>query len=271
MALEVRAHRYLFPRQRKARPVLEEDDLFAELGRPGAEPQSHATTSSHPTEVESMPPFIYNALHDMESIWWLALFLVLAGLLIDTGLKEPIITEAQRDEQYQLAEDLFCDPEFRMATLFAGLSNQPTRLASLHPRITRICRMLETLRSGLLSTFYKVEEGLERSVPFSAARPVCYIFKKKFKEIASTLTGDSDIRITFDTLRTRSKDVLQEGDEKTQPTGVQTAATSEDSGEPRPTKRIKTNSKTPSSTRRQHVGPSRRSQRLRSKRITIHT
>ena len=216
-----------------------------------------------------MPPFIYNALHDMESIWWLALFLVLAGLLIDTGLEGPIITEAQRDEQYRLAENLFCDPGFRLKTLLC--SGLTTRLAFLHPRIKAICQVLETMHAQLCFAFREVEKGLERLVPFSAARPICSEFKKRFKDIAITLTGDSDIRITFDTLRTRLKDVPQEGDEKTQPTGVETAATSEDSDEPRPTKRIKTDSKTPSSTRRQHVGPSRRSQRLRSKRITNHT
>lgn len=49
-------------------------------------------------------PFRYNSLHDIESLWWVALFVLLSGTLVDAGPKSPDITNGQKAAQQRLSE-----------------------------------------------------------------------------------------------------------------------------------------------------------------------
>ena len=67
-------------------------------------------------------PFRHNPLHDLESVFWLAMYMLLAGTLIHAGdsLKHKVI-EAHNEAQQKLAEALFCDRTFRSEVMLSFL------------------------------------------------------------------------------------------------------------------------------------------------------
>ena len=306
MAVEVEAHKYLFAKLDKDKYEYEDDTSEDDSSSGSSDSESlqdgRSSTLRQDTNVIPPPPysigavngvpFLYNPLHDMESLWWLALFLVLAAL--PAALK---ITTAQKDAQNQLVADLFCNPKLRLQT-FAMSPGLGPHLVSLHPRVANIVWVLETMRLYLTSAFTELERGLKKPVPFSAAPKLYPMFKSEFHTITSTLRkGNVHVAVNASALREQLKDAPQKKDEETQSANVETTPiveeiapivdetapivdetapivnettpVVEDSRDARPTKRMKTGNKTQSSTRQQHAGPTRRSQRLRVRKTML--
>ena len=182
--------------------------------------------------------FLYNSLHDMESLWWLANFLVFPRRLKVTGSK---ITIAQRKAQFELTQRLFSDPKLRLQT-FISPSGLTHHLGSLHPRVAEIGRELETMHWYLTTVFGMEEKGLEGPVPFSAAQKLYPKFERSFNAVIHLLRRD-DIHVSAET-RKQPKVALRKKDRETQSVNVETASVIDEATpipeDSRPTKRTKT-------------------------------
>lgn len=117
---EVDTHEYLYLNQTMFMPKEKTSgDLLARFRTeeapekpeeiPKAAPNSSAVTTGSEKLCEvidilkstkaNLVPFRYNPLHDIESLWWLALFLLLAGTLVDAGSELPEILVSHRIAQ----------------------------------------------------------------------------------------------------------------------------------------------------------------------------
>lgn len=188
MPVEVEHHRYLYGQKEEVAPVphVNYKARIQALKKTRAARNSKATVSAtktldqrpHPSNVvgpvlqpraEPPPdtPFRYNPLHDLESIFWLALYLLLTGTLVDVGEGGTEVTTEHRQAQHQLSNILFCDLAFRMTIMKPGVLQ--SHLANLHPRIAEIAKLLDGVRSHLTSAFVKSEENLKEPIPFTVA------------------------------------------------------------------------------------------------------
>ena len=289
MAVEVDAHEYKFrtPKVVKGKGRRVVDRLLPDFEDPGPGKQLRGKKASNrqrgknavlppPRSLENNPcvPFLYNPLHDMESLWWLANFLAFTGRLKVRGSKVPAITDAERKAQDRLAYNLFCSPKLRLSTFFALSEGLTPYLVPLHYQVAEIGEELELMREHLLSAFRAAEKGLKKPVPFSAALQLYPQFASSFREIIGNL-ADDDIYVSAETREL--KDALQKKNRGTRSANVEaaqivdeTTPIVEDDRDAHRTKRMKTENKTRSSTHQQPAGPSRRSQRLRVKK-TPHT
>ena len=103
-------------------------------------------------EVSPEPPFRYNALHDLESLWWVAVYFLVKRRVVDETQDPPSPEDmVALAPQCRLASQLFDEkhPE-RLGTLTVdGILVDHARI--LHPSVHRIAILLDRLREGLLS------------------------------------------------------------------------------------------------------------------------
>ncbi|GJE97361.1 hypothetical protein PsYK624_135770 [Phanerochaete sordida] len=152
--------------------------------------------------------FRHNPLHDLESVFWLALYLLLCTLL---DLEKPLQTSDAEWAQYAtakdvLAADLFHNAKKRIECITADTAFA-TMLSGLHPRVRKICESLEGIRAAL-NTVYKLAESdpgrlkfdmlLDIRVPLpskpkSKPMPLHHVFANAFFDLSDTLSGDRDI------------------------------------------------------------------------------
>lgn len=207
MSIEVDAHKYLHLPLTPPTPVDAPPDLFTHFERltKGRNPSSmNATVPKKVSVLEDLKtnearivPFRYNPLHDMESLFWLALFLLVAGTTVDTGSEFPEITEEQRAAQHQLAAGLFCDTAFRRDVMRSGTLK--SSLSALHPRIGGIVLILEAMRSFLTGAFIEAEEDMDEPIDSSVTErlQVYGNLDAEFEKINSHLQAD-DIIVSAD-------------------------------------------------------------------------
>lgn len=143
---------------------------------------------------ESSIPFRYNPLHDIESLWWLALFLLLAGTIVDVSADSPGITDSQDAAQQRLSEKLFCDPKFRMSTFINDRGLRPY-LSTLHPRVAEISAQLKEMRSDLTQAFRQAEKDMTKPIPFLLPSGIYEGIEELLKTIIKRLAVD-DLQVT---------------------------------------------------------------------------
>ncbi|GJE95078.1 hypothetical protein PsYK624_112570 [Phanerochaete sordida] len=132
-----------------------------------------ATSASHLPLPPNLPgpsrsgpriPFRHNPLHDMESVAWLALYLLLIpdfviGHRPDGSKYEADEWKAFMDAHHELAWNAFCSGPFRLSVL-----QSPGYLAKsadrLHPTVGIIVRTLDRLFSDLTEAYREVEKNL---------------------------------------------------------------------------------------------------------------
>lgn len=165
------------------------------------------------TESTAETPFRYNPLHDLESLYWLALFLLFAGRLVSAGDGAVEISAGHRQAQQQLSKVLFCDLAFRMNVMRQGVSR--IHLMTLHPRIAEIMILLDGIRSNLTQAFVKSEENLEAPIPFSVAKYTYKGITTKLQEIDRLLAVQDVLVAADDATSERLRGVLAEGPEST--------------------------------------------------------
>ena len=171
MSTEVEAHTHLYVRPKKSVVPKPEMDIdaklraFSEYKRKQTDPDTDHPSSQEPVaeSIEKSVPFQYNPLHDFESVLWLSLYLLVAVELKNIGDLSP----CQQTAQHNLAYRLFDDLVFRKHVIQPGVLTK--NLTGIHPRLTHIIKLLDTMRDCLTTAFYSAEEELSESVPFSAA------------------------------------------------------------------------------------------------------
>lgn len=162
------------------------------------------------TETKSTMVFKHNPLHDLESVLWLALYLLLCTML---HLEKPLdmpdeVWQMHADAKDEVAALLFHDGKKRISFITSD-STFMSMTIRLHPRIRGICSALEKLRS-LLSSAYKFAESepenrlkfrqilrVTMAVPFSREgtlpKPLHHAFAHVFRKISRDLARDGDV------------------------------------------------------------------------------
>ena len=162
------------------------------------------------TTPDVIAPFRHNPLHDLESVFWLALFI----LLCSTFVKDTSISDAQW-QQYQtarreLARKLFSDREYRRIVM-----DSPDRflqdINALHPQIREIARKLEINFGQVLVTRYR---EAEKDIPpggieFSVANDLYANFAVTLMDIEKSLRGSKDLKIAVHCISAQ-KELLQD-------------------------------------------------------------
>lgn len=233
MPVEVEHHRYLYGQREEVAPVphVNYKARIQDLKKTRAARTSKATISAtktsdqrpHPSNVvgpvqprtEAPPdtPFRYNPLHDLESIFWLALYLLLTGRLIDVGEGGTEVTTEHRRAQHQLSNILFRDLAFRMTIMRPGVLQ--SHLTNLHPRIAEIAKLLDGVRSRLTSAFVKSEENLKEPIPFTVAESTGAYggILEKFEEIINLFAVQDILVAVYEESDQQLRDVLAESSE----------------------------------------------------------
>lgn len=270
MSVEVEQHEYLYRKSNKTARSARIDPMAVvrdlnklHIGQastsadatktPVQQPQPPNIVAPRQPRTDHTTPFRYNPLHDLESLYWLALYLLFSGRLvrIDEGTE---ITPAHREAQQELAGTLFCDLAFRMTVMRPGVLG--SHLANLHPHVAEIVTLLDDVQSELVEAFEESEESLEKPVPFSVAQNTYGGMTAAFQKIDEFLAAQ-DILVAVDKVSKPS--VLSERAQDATPGMPQ-----DDAGVP-PTKKPKAkNVVLPSSPRQPILGQLRRSKRLAS-------
>ncbi|KAJ3557299.1 hypothetical protein NM688_g1547 [Phlebia brevispora] len=183
MAIEVHVQRYLFSRPdpfspsrtlNTPPPATPERSLSpaVELPTPPGSKDSY--------EVPKTPIFRYNALHDMESLWWVAVH-VIFNREVDSSADGGHNTAS--DEQRFHAENMFGNREDRFYTLVTqtGFSE---KIMSLHPSVRHVAYVLENMRESLVRWHHKAEADLDSLDHTGCAEGLYDIFVQGFTAIA---------------------------------------------------------------------------------------
>ncbi|KAJ3542253.1 hypothetical protein NM688_g5988 [Phlebia brevispora] len=172
MSLEVAAHSYLF---RQASPA--------------EEPRK--TRGKKSAHNNSKLPFLYNPLHDLESLWWVALFFIVAGKVIDDK-SGSFMENARREDQANFAKKLFRTYTYRTRA-FQDSDCFEKVLDSLHPALEEVGLALDMLRNFLLAAYVDAEKDVQ-NIQFDVAVGVHACFIEFFGSLAQSL-HEKDITI----------------------------------------------------------------------------
>lgn len=176
-AVEVISHKYLFytrprhhtNRQRKKHaPMTSKERLKA----PDViDPRDYELW---PEEDEAPPPtFRYNALHDLESLWWIGVSFLVAYTVSEIGGEVPEIDPRQLSDQRSLTRELFAGVDRRLY-VFQYVFGY--RLQSLPPCLRRFGSKLDQARKVLLAAYDRADYDvlvldLSDKVYFEIMRP----------------------------------------------------------------------------------------------------
>ncbi len=199
MAVEVSQNAYLFNNEREEPKERKEAGLsmadLAAMRRQFCDGASSDSEMSEPpagssTISEAKQPFFYNPLHDLESIWWIAIYFVV-NKETELAPKEPGVGTVKHtpltEDQRVYTRSLFYDWATRfMAIRMVTGSPLDRHLSSLPSHLSMISTELIDLRKKLVNHYMKIEEP-----GFVITKTVCQDlyghFTKAFKKIARSL------------------------------------------------------------------------------------
>jgi hypothetical protein len=174
MSIEAAARRFLFPR------LVSSDDP----DHPQSSDDSQPYDDSQPPDEDkgsdfTKVPWTHNYLHDLESLWWVAVWIVFYNVFRDSKQpKEPGAVDTTH--QLRLAQSLFpptLSSSHRRNGFMWGFPELCDQLPST-PKI--ICRSLNNLRELLIEEYTKAEKPLPRSLKLSTSDKVYKHFRKYF-------------------------------------------------------------------------------------------
>ena len=170
MSVEVDAEGYLFRSDGNTAHDNGATDVEALLQTITDYDSSAESSDSMWEEVSStdvVVPFRNNPLHDFESIYWLALYLLLYGdIQLPDGAAE--MTPAHIQACRALTKTVFTNGPYRPAFLRNGqFANR------LHPMVSDVVEKLDGLRQTVVKAFTKAEANLEQPIPFSVGEANC--------------------------------------------------------------------------------------------------
>lgn len=165
MAVEVASQRYEILRNfvLPASAVDVSEAVDRVLKRGVAERDGLAAPSPLQDEDEyKIPPFQYNPLHDLESLWWVAVYFVVMREIVRPGddpNSDP--TESVSQPQQEYARKLFSDYETRLWT-FLGFGKFPRDAKVLPAHTNKLILALDRLRQDLYNAYSAWEYDFEK-------------------------------------------------------------------------------------------------------------
>ncbi|GJE95868.1 hypothetical protein PsYK624_120590 [Phanerochaete sordida] len=204
ISTEVEGHRYQY--WKDAIAEMEDSDTDDEDWMLGPRTPPRPATKEKPREAK-LPPFRHNILHDGESVFWLALYLLLTVCVLarrgeDGALVAHGVDAGHQEEQRAFAQKLFARPGCR----FHFMRTDGTLLrhvSSLDPRVQRVLRSLDEMRKQIVQTYTVAESKLHRS-PHSFVfddrtwnpRRLLKTMAARFAQISKGLEDDDILMLT---------------------------------------------------------------------------
>ena len=103
-------------------------------------------------------PLRYHALHDLESLWWVAAYFVINSTVVGpTDLQDKKRLLAQQ----AFASQLFHSDDDRREHVMTVANWFAARLKYLHPSLQRISQPLEQARGHLAAAYSRAEEDFD--------------------------------------------------------------------------------------------------------------
>ncbi|KAF7794454.1 hypothetical protein EIP86_005588 [Pleurotus ostreatoroseus] len=188
MAIEVDAGRYLFssvnphntsPIKKKYPKMVARIEKWEEQEQAAIPTYQELAARSFQKIEPVIPPFRYNPLHDMESLWWIAVYFALKKELTGDSVESPIASAEQRT----LAAQLFRHRTHRQLPLIGGnfLQEVSTCLPPLSYLIVKNLRYL----CHEIYTRYFVEELELQYIDKTSADGLHSVFADVFAQISS--------------------------------------------------------------------------------------
>lgn len=190
MAVEVDMKQHLFiPRKEPWRlPSVEPPGTVWDL-LSGEVSESQTSSTSPPTSATkpTIRVFRYNPLHDLESLWWVAVyFLYRREIVQPTGVASSRQSESASwnpEAQRAYADKIFCDQLARYIAITDADFGR--NIEVLHPSIRPLASLLENVRVQLVA-FYRKAEADTDSVDHRCADGLHEVFVEKFVRIANS-------------------------------------------------------------------------------------
>jgi hypothetical protein len=223
MSTEVDSHMYQHLPEEQSASVPTEDlvvdaKLLAAVGGTKRAKQTSRTRrmpvlAAAPAMIERakpQPPFIYSPLHDMESLWWLSLYLLIARRYYfpgTTAVDDDF--EKQMDHQAMLAQHLFYNAKNR-ALVMAGIGNTFRQILdelTLHSVAYTAGLELNKARSALRELFREAEVDT-KAIKFSTvcstkkAGNLYTVFFHVFQDISNDM-AETDCHVVVDNESTK--------------------------------------------------------------------
>ncbi|KAJ3552127.1 hypothetical protein NM688_g4317 [Phlebia brevispora] len=197
VAVEAQQGRYIFlPRRLNRGKRSGEGPQASQKDKPTDKRVTRAKrkTPSSPRD-ESPPPqlpdFHYNALHDLQSLWWIAAYYLIAH---EVDSDEDLDEEASHNCSSQLitARKLFLDGSARDDAI-SGMFSFRIQLECLAPTLRDVGSRVEDARARLMTAYQDAERELHAD-GLRIKNPIHPILSNCFHEIAETLK-DHDILV----------------------------------------------------------------------------
>ncbi|KAI0701179.1 hypothetical protein BC835DRAFT_1440239 [Cytidiella melzeri] len=168
MSIEAKSHKYEFrgPGKLRARGGLSGDFVSSVFSN---DKRSIAKQGSRPVQVQNAnkpPPFQHNPLHDIESLWWLTVYLTLyrtADIAGDTNVR--------RKAQHDYYSHILIDHDARRAA-FLLEDDFADNNGCLHPILQPIADALERARQFIANRYKEVEEGNINDIDHTVAAEI---------------------------------------------------------------------------------------------------
>ncbi|KAJ3558269.1 hypothetical protein NM688_g1025 [Phlebia brevispora] len=143
---------------------------------------------SRPVTPLPEAPFRYNPLHDLESLWWTAVyFFVHCDISLDG---HPYA--ATEDQRYE-AQRLFGDSGYDRFTTIDTTTEFKKAMNSLHPSMRDVAATLDTLRDMLCKVYRSAEQDTF-AIDHTVARGLYHFFATRFHRMADQFK-DSGITV----------------------------------------------------------------------------
>ena len=181
MAVEVDQQKYLFPPAPSLPPSPSSDSSSAD---------------SLPQDPKIRPGFHYNPLHDLESLWWNAVWFIL-NREIDADADGTFSRDLQERTAHRIsAMKLFCEQKERW-NAFYDRHGFPHRLRCLHPVLKDISKILNEMQWSLRREYVRVEQSVVDMSP-SLVDELGDSMRKQLEKVVAILQDRDIIVRRFD-------------------------------------------------------------------------
>ncbi len=184
-SIEARSHSYEFLRVQEER--LDRDAFIAKL---------RLADKSEPSQSPTL--FRYNPLHDLESLWWLVVWL----LLVRRMEKDDRAYEL-RQQQVVFYDRLYRDVAFRVKA-FKTSHTFAQGQVTVHHKLASVATMLEMLRSQFVVNYAEAEIDLVTIGPTVGAQ-VAELMSLGFEHLGAKFEGSADVQFHIKQLHRRMK------------------------------------------------------------------
>ncbi|KAI0085143.1 hypothetical protein BDY19DRAFT_458366 [Irpex rosettiformis] len=141
---------------------------------------------------QELLPFRYNPLHDLESLWW-----VLVYLLLRRHAEIAEDTSKRRDEQIMFYDQLFTDNNQIRQSMFQKPGKFRNGRTTLHSRMRPVGDWLEWARGLLVNRYVEVESRDVTKIDHTVGAQIASSLSAQSNAIAERFSGDKlDVKLS---------------------------------------------------------------------------